>query len=468
MKEVPRRLLVLGGGPVGVEMAQAVRRFGGEVAVVEGSEHLLAREPAPLGEALAEALRRDGVELALGVQATSARQRGRRLRPRARRRQHAPRRPAARRHRAPAPRRRDRPGDGRHRGRRPRGPGRLAAARGRATLGDRRRHRHLAADPRRRVPGRRRRLEHPRRAARRELRRRAPRRLHRSAGGSDRRHGAAVQRDRTRWQGRAQDRDVHTRLRRVERVPDAAQRRRAPDRRVRARPGGGRVAAAGDARDPRAGAARGRCATRSSPSRPSRRSTSSRSRRSAERSRRPRRSGARSVVSEGALRGQTVVVIGGSAGIGLETARLARAEGAEVVLAARNPERLERGGDGGGRAQHGGLRRHRLRPARPVLRRAADADRPRAGHRSRSLLRAAGRVRRRRGAPRDRGASDAADARSPTDAARQGSPGRDRCSSWAAPAAAARRRGSAFISRSDGCASGPDEEPRARARARSV
>jgi NAD(P)-dependent dehydrogenase (short-subunit alcohol dehydrogenase family) len=42
------------------------------------------------------------------------------------------------------------------------------------------------------------------------------------------------------------------------------------------------------------------------------------------------------------LLGQTVVVIGGSAGIGLETARRARAEGAEVVLAARDPERLER------------------------------------------------------------------------------------------------------------------------------
>jgi NAD(P)-dependent dehydrogenase (short-subunit alcohol dehydrogenase family) len=41
------------------------------------------------------------------------------------------------------------------------------------------------------------------------------------------------------------------------------------------------------------------------------------------------------------LRGQTVVVIGGSAGIGLETARLALAEGADVVLAGRNPERLE-------------------------------------------------------------------------------------------------------------------------------
>src|SRR5215211_4109393 len=42
------------------------------------------------------------------------------------------------------------------------------------------------------------------------------------------------------------------------------------------------------------------------------------------------------------LLGQTVVLIGGSAGIGLETARRARAEGADVILAGRNPERLER------------------------------------------------------------------------------------------------------------------------------
>jgi NAD(P)-dependent dehydrogenase (short-subunit alcohol dehydrogenase family) len=43
----------------------------------------------------------------------------------------------------------------------------------------------------------------------------------------------------------------------------------------------------------------------------------------------------------GALPGQTVVVIGGSAGIGLETARLARAEGADVIVTGRNAERLE-------------------------------------------------------------------------------------------------------------------------------
>ncbi len=73
MKEVPRRLLVLGGGPVGVEMAQAVRRFGGEVVLIEGAERVLAHEPAPLGDALGEVLQRDGIELALGVRATAAR-----------------------------------------------------------------------------------------------------------------------------------------------------------------------------------------------------------------------------------------------------------------------------------------------------------------------------------------------------------------------------------------------------------
>jgi NAD(P)-dependent dehydrogenase (short-subunit alcohol dehydrogenase family) len=51
-----------------------------------------------------------------------------------------------------------------------------------------------------------------------------------------------------------------------------------------------------------------------------------------------------SIAGEPGLLGQTVVVIGGSAGIGLETARYARAAGAAVVLTARNPERLEQAG----------------------------------------------------------------------------------------------------------------------------
>jgi len=76
MKAVPRRLLILGGGPVGAEMAQAVRRLGGEVALVEGAAHVLAHEPAPLGVALGEVLRADGVELLVGVHVTAARRDG--------------------------------------------------------------------------------------------------------------------------------------------------------------------------------------------------------------------------------------------------------------------------------------------------------------------------------------------------------------------------------------------------------
>ena len=76
MKSIPRRLLVLGGGPAGVELAQAVRGLGGEVALVEAAERVLAREAAPLGDALGEVLRRDGIELCLGVHATAARREG--------------------------------------------------------------------------------------------------------------------------------------------------------------------------------------------------------------------------------------------------------------------------------------------------------------------------------------------------------------------------------------------------------
>ncbi len=73
MTSVPRRMIVLGGGPVGVEMAQAVRRLGGGAVIVEMEAHLLPREPVPLGEALGEVLRRDGVELALDTAARNAR-----------------------------------------------------------------------------------------------------------------------------------------------------------------------------------------------------------------------------------------------------------------------------------------------------------------------------------------------------------------------------------------------------------
>ncbi len=73
METVPRDLIVLGGGPVGVELGQAVRRLGGEVRLVEGAAHLLSREPARLGEALAKVLRADGIEVIVGVLAKAAR-----------------------------------------------------------------------------------------------------------------------------------------------------------------------------------------------------------------------------------------------------------------------------------------------------------------------------------------------------------------------------------------------------------
>ena len=205
MKAVPRRLLVLGGGSAGVELAQVVRRLGGEAVLVEGADRVLPREPAPLGEALGEALRRDGIELMLGMHATAARRdgdeyvlqfddgtelRGDRL--------------------LVATGRRPRvEGIGletvgveaepaRH-------PGRRAPARRRAPLGDRRRHRHLAADPRRRVRGRRGRGEHRGRGASGELRGRSAGHLHRSAGRGGGRDRSAVQRHRARVGG-AEDR----------------------------------------------------------------------------------------------------------------------------------------------------------------------------------------------------------------------------------------------------------------------
>jgi pyruvate/2-oxoglutarate dehydrogenase complex dihydrolipoamide dehydrogenase (E3) component len=76
LTEVPRRLLVLGAGPVGVEMAQAVRRMGASVALVEGMDHVLPREPKPLGEALGVALAADGIELCFGEHATGVRREG--------------------------------------------------------------------------------------------------------------------------------------------------------------------------------------------------------------------------------------------------------------------------------------------------------------------------------------------------------------------------------------------------------
>ena len=69
LEAVPESIVVLGGGPVGVELAQALRRFGSEVTLVEGGGRLLGRESSGLGEAVARALEADGVTVHLGARA---------------------------------------------------------------------------------------------------------------------------------------------------------------------------------------------------------------------------------------------------------------------------------------------------------------------------------------------------------------------------------------------------------------
>ena len=250
MKTVPSRLIVLGGGSAGVEIAQVVQRLGGQAVLVEGADQLIPREPAPLGVALTEALRRDGIELHLGVQAAEASRDG---------------------------------GDYVLRlsdgtsvqgerllvatGRRPRVEGI-----GLETVGIEANPHGVVVDEYLRagdniwaigdvngiwplthvgeyegdvvaanIAGE----SHPD-----ELRSRAARHVHRSAGGRRRCRGGTLQQHNA-LDRRVQDRDVQPPVRPVERILDPAQRRRPVDRRLRPRSRGRRVAPAGDARHTR-------------------------------------------------------------------------------------------------------------------------------------------------------------------------------------------------------------------------
>jgi pyruvate/2-oxoglutarate dehydrogenase complex dihydrolipoamide dehydrogenase (E3) component len=68
--DLPRRLIILGGGPAGCELAQIYATFGSAVTLVEAEDRLLAAEPAFTGEILADVLRRCGVDLRVGVAAS--------------------------------------------------------------------------------------------------------------------------------------------------------------------------------------------------------------------------------------------------------------------------------------------------------------------------------------------------------------------------------------------------------------
>lgn len=68
LDRVPAHLVVLGGGYVGLEFAQAYRRFGSRVTVVEAGAQLLAREDADVAEALRRILVADGIDVRLGAE----------------------------------------------------------------------------------------------------------------------------------------------------------------------------------------------------------------------------------------------------------------------------------------------------------------------------------------------------------------------------------------------------------------
>jgi pyruvate/2-oxoglutarate dehydrogenase complex dihydrolipoamide dehydrogenase (E3) component len=76
LQRLPSSLVVAGGGPVGVEMAQAFARLGTEVTLLQGRERLLPREEPEVSAAVADALARDGVRVELGARLEAVSQRG--------------------------------------------------------------------------------------------------------------------------------------------------------------------------------------------------------------------------------------------------------------------------------------------------------------------------------------------------------------------------------------------------------
>src|SRR5689334_14986088 len=73
LDRAPAHLIVLGGGYIGVEMAQAYRRFGSRVTIIEPSQRLMAREDADVAEEIQRILASEGIEVVLGARPTQVR-----------------------------------------------------------------------------------------------------------------------------------------------------------------------------------------------------------------------------------------------------------------------------------------------------------------------------------------------------------------------------------------------------------
>ena len=67
LDEVPEHLLVIGGGYVGIELSQAMRRFGSKVSVIERNDRLLHREDEDVTEALRRLFEDEGIDVLLNA-----------------------------------------------------------------------------------------------------------------------------------------------------------------------------------------------------------------------------------------------------------------------------------------------------------------------------------------------------------------------------------------------------------------
>ncbi|MDQ4123518.1 MAG: FAD-dependent oxidoreductase [Acidobacteriota bacterium] len=76
IKDLPARLIVLGGGAIGAELGQAFARFGSSVAIIEMDERILAKEDREVSEFVETVFRQEGIEILTGVKAVKVRTEG--------------------------------------------------------------------------------------------------------------------------------------------------------------------------------------------------------------------------------------------------------------------------------------------------------------------------------------------------------------------------------------------------------